>query len=525
MAIEANSEKKKKLLTVLFCLGAAFICITINSKNSFLYKFQDFVDSQCFMTVAKCMLRGDVLYKDVYEHKGPILYFIYCIGDILTNKSFIGVYLIEIVLFSIYLLFTFKILRLYCENYLVIFFMTALIAICSSSVYEIRGGGQCEELSIPFFAISIYYALLICKANEKKTQYKYSTIIGFCFAMVFWMKYTLTGMYIGFALCILILGIKNKDVKYVLYHALSFLLGTFIGSLPVIIYFTINGGFADLWNVYFYTLIFMYSKVQNTVQKSFTENVLQFVNIWTVLIVLSVTWGTKEFLNNDSRLMCILLFVMEIVGNSFGKVFIYTYESIRAFYVLGCIGIIGLCKDAYSKEWSSGRIKLFADRVASEWDEKIKPKFNSSKNRLLAAVFCVAYFMLIVYISSPAKQFISYDLEDYEQYKAYQKMMELQPDNPVILCFSCMDPGFYYLTDTYPIDKYFCWYNMYSPDDLGYYEKYITTGKADFVIAERDQTKLLQYGYEEIIKEKGVACVSDKEKLVLIVYARSDLLD
>ena len=83
-------------------------------------------------------------------------------------------------------------------------------------------------------------------------------------------------------------------------------------------------------------------------------------------------------------------------------------------------------------------------------------------------------------------------------------MRELVPDNPMIVCFTSLDPGLYYLTDTYPPDKYFCRYNLFTPRELGYYEKYIETGKTDFVIAYTHVDDLEEYGYELYYEEHDV---------------------
>ena len=61
------SKKDNKLFLIFFCIILATILIAVNSMNSFLYKFNQSTDVHCFVTTARCMLRGDVLYKDVYE--------------------------------------------------------------------------------------------------------------------------------------------------------------------------------------------------------------------------------------------------------------------------------------------------------------------------------------------------------------------------------------------------------------------------------------------------------------------------
>ena len=87
--------KKKNILKVIliFLIGAIFI--TLMSKNSFLFRFNDWWDANAFMTVGKGILKGIVPYRDLFEQKGPYLYFIYAASAVISNKTFIGAYFLE----------------------------------------------------------------------------------------------------------------------------------------------------------------------------------------------------------------------------------------------------------------------------------------------------------------------------------------------------------------------------------------------------------------------------------------------
>lgn len=54
-----------------FCLVVAAGVLAVCTKSSFLYPLNDWVDSNCFYTVGKAMVHGKVLYRDIYEQKGP----------------------------------------------------------------------------------------------------------------------------------------------------------------------------------------------------------------------------------------------------------------------------------------------------------------------------------------------------------------------------------------------------------------------------------------------------------------------
>ena len=58
--------RRTDFLIFLYCLLAAFVVLTICTKSSFLYPFNDWVDANCFFTVGKSMAEGKVLYRDIY---------------------------------------------------------------------------------------------------------------------------------------------------------------------------------------------------------------------------------------------------------------------------------------------------------------------------------------------------------------------------------------------------------------------------------------------------------------------------
>lgn len=108
--------KKKKFIiySLIFLIGAIFI--TLISKNSFLFKFNDWWDANAFMTVGKGIWEGVVPYRDLFEQKGPYLYLIYAFASLISNKTFIGVYLLEVIAMFINLIFTRKIIKLYYKD-------------------------------------------------------------------------------------------------------------------------------------------------------------------------------------------------------------------------------------------------------------------------------------------------------------------------------------------------------------------------------------------------------------------------
>ncbi|MBK8143714.1 MAG: hypothetical protein IPK62_01320 [Bacteroidetes bacterium] len=51
------------------------------------------IDSQVYIHTAHQILQGKILYKEVFDHKGPIMYVIECLGFLFCGKTFFGLWL------------------------------------------------------------------------------------------------------------------------------------------------------------------------------------------------------------------------------------------------------------------------------------------------------------------------------------------------------------------------------------------------------------------------------------------------
>src|SRR5512139_1241248 len=67
-------------------------------------------DSGVFLYVAWRFLSGDIPYRDVWDHKPPLIYFVDALGLTLTPDSLWGVWLLESVFVFFTLFFIYKLL-------------------------------------------------------------------------------------------------------------------------------------------------------------------------------------------------------------------------------------------------------------------------------------------------------------------------------------------------------------------------------------------------------------------------------
>lgn len=90
--------------------------ITICSKSSPLYPFNDWVDSNVYMTIGRGMLKGRIPYRDLYEHKGFIIYAIHALAALISRTSFLGVWLLEIAAAFFFFITVYRAYGFFAEN-------------------------------------------------------------------------------------------------------------------------------------------------------------------------------------------------------------------------------------------------------------------------------------------------------------------------------------------------------------------------------------------------------------------------
>ena len=93
---------KQNARRAAWLVGIAAIALVLCSKSSPLYVLNDWMDANIFFTMGKSMFRGKVLYRDVFDHKGPVLYFLYGLASLIDYTGFTGVLVVEIIAFAFF---------------------------------------------------------------------------------------------------------------------------------------------------------------------------------------------------------------------------------------------------------------------------------------------------------------------------------------------------------------------------------------------------------------------------------------
>ncbi len=446
---------------IIWCLVTAIVVITICSKSSPLYPLNDWVDSNCFFTVGKAMLSGKVPYRDLFEQKGPLIYMLHAVAAWISYQSFIGIYIFEIAVCTVFLFLSRALMLLYSRKASIIWIPVIAAIIYSSKSF--CHGDSVEEFCLPLLMASIYIALKSLRSGLKISKME-SIIIGITSGAVLWTKYSLLGIYAGMLIAFIIIRINEKRVREVFEFVGWVIAGLIIITIPIVIYFIANSALSDLFTVYFYDNIFMYTNTDTGKSAGgvFYNLLHGFYNMYNNnlfadLFILMGLWKTAASKRRNETLMLILSFAGAFLliycgGHHFG----YYSFALNVYVTFGVIAVA---------EFVSGTSMY--DKLGEK-----TPAIGT------AAICCLLTAFL--YLRSDNTYLIGVSKDELPQYQ-FAEIIN-QYSNATLYNYGFLDGGFYTTTGIIPDTKFFCELNIEYDEMLKSQEQYIEDALTDFVV-------------------------------------------
>ncbi len=446
---------KSKYKIIFLIIVLSFFSILICSQNSPLYCFNNWVDENAFMTVGKSWLYKIIPYRDLFEQKGPLLYLIFLLANIISKKSFIGVFFLELVSMFLTLYVSYKIIKIYLDEKYCYYILPIFVAILTS-FNCFANGGSAEEFTFPLFMYSLYVYLNFIK-NEKVSA-KQIFLSGLCGGCVFMIKFNLLGFWIGYGLTFLVYYIKNKEFKLLLKNSLLYILGIFLPFLLFSLYFIINNAFIDFINTYF-----LFNMNGYTNKLSFFERLLTIFILFAkkilknpIVFLLTAIGGLSFIIKKDYikynylKVTCIITYVLSFFGIYYGGfAYHYYFLFMVPYSILGLISIYN------------------------------KIIINNKISNIVLFLLSMIIFAVLISTSNNIK-YMKYKKSDLIQYK-YAKIIN-KVDNPKILNYAFLDGGFYMASDVLPSTKNFELQNAEVKGALDELKEEIKNQKYDFIV-------------------------------------------
>lgn len=457
----------KKHTFLLLCFLAAALYLLFCSKSSPLYPMNDWVDVNCFYTMGKSLLAGQVPYRDLYEQKGPVLYFIYAVIALLSPGSYFGVYLLEVLTYGLFLYFGGLILRLYLKDTPIVWFLILGLGALIPCAGSFSHGASVEEMCLFMSAYGFYVTLRALREN-RTLSFREALICGVWAGFLLWIKYTMLGLYLGLAIFIVIWylgwGFRWRELLQTIG---AFFAGIGTVSAVVFLYFLAEGALGDLFTVYFHNNIFLYAKEpeQSRILTIITclKNTLKYNRIYSVFLIPGAIWGLVQGLR-DVRipLLLVLTFCGLALGTYWGGWGISYYGLVFSVFALFGILALGelaqLCRIHRLFVGSSGK------RAVS----------------LVLALMILCTMGFYCFRKSSNTYLMAFEKEDLPQYR-FAEIIRQTP-NATLLNFGFLDGGFYYAADIVPHNRFFCILNVAAPDMWQSMYRQVNQGLSDYIV-------------------------------------------
>ena len=483
------------LLRFLFACAASFGVLAMCSKSSFLYPMNDWVDVHCFFTVGRGILHGAVPYRDLYEQKGPLIYFLFALAGQISESSFLGVFLLEGICFSCFLYLGGRIAEVLSGWPHAFWPSAALLAALIPITPAFSHGASAEEFFLPVLALSLFIVLKAMHGKRPLSDGQ-GFILGLCAASAFWSKYTFCGLFAGLGAAVLIWQLFTGKARFLPRLILFFLLGFLSLSSAVVGWFALKGALPDLWQAYFVNNLSQYS--QNIRGGHYAAPLPNLLNNlpWSVPGALGLIWLAVDPKKRGWEALAAVLGAVVL--------FVFTYWNGRRYpyyaLVMAAFAPLGLAAAA-----------SLADRLAKD----AKPRITAAVSAGLGCILLLAG-PLAAFQASPNTYLMQIQKEEMPQYR-FAEIIRQQEDQ-TLLNDGFLDGGFYFAAGILPSDPYFCTLNIDLPEMEKALRDSVRQGKTAFVVTR--SKKLQDSGVYRLADEANM--VFEGRNWTYYLYQRAD---
>lgn len=451
------------VLVCCFLCAAAALLFTSTCSPIFATSF--WTDTNIYFTMGRGIRHGLMPYRDLYDHKGPLLYFLYSLAAWVSESSFIGVYLMEIAALGLTCFLSYKISEIFVKGHgaLLSIPLTAMICVSCTAFNQ---GGSAEELCLPALAYAVYAYLELFETEDKTAR---SILFGMTAGFVFLIKFTVCGLHFGLGIAAFLYLAACRGIRTAAEHGLKWIAGFLMMFVPIMLLLILTGILAPCIQAYFWDNVNVYEgtpltltgHVYNALAYLRTQSAINpAVFLLTVLGFLYL--GIRTVIRRRKEN------VFELLGYLFSAglflLFVYWGEMAHPYYAL----VFAACI-------CPGMVPLTG--ILNRLDER-------SEKKILVNVSFLLLILAILPVSAGTSRVIpllSVKREQMPQ-KQFAKEMQLSAGES-ILDVTSLDQGFYLGAGVLPACRYFSDNNLPSKEKEQEIKRYLSEAVPKYVVS------------------------------------------
>lgn len=216
-------------------------------------------DPGVFLYIGRKILSGSIPYRDLWDHKPPLIYYINAFGLLLSGQSRWGVWFIEVASLFAAIVLSFKSFAKSLGS-VPAFFGTGSWLISLPLI--LKEGNYTEEFALPFqFAALYLFQIARFEIEPRKSRWLWLGL-GISTAFAFLARPNLVGTGTAIVLTLLCLGLSHHNLQETIRKLGIIASGFALITIPVALYFLANNALDDLWDAVF---LYNFSYVQDRI--------------------------------------------------------------------------------------------------------------------------------------------------------------------------------------------------------------------------------------------------------------------
>lgn len=467
-------------------LASSLIVMYFGCVQSPFFRFSYFQDSNVYMAVARAMQNGLLPYRDVFDHKGILVYLINYLAAIVFPKSMTGIYLILSISLAGFLFYAYRVSRLFFSGASSLIVSFVMLVILKGIPLYAAGGKSTEEYLMPCLMGFIFYLIQSFRYTEnietatKRRFVTGSAAMGLFLGVTLWIKYTLVpAMGLTLLFFFVVLAVK-KRIRTALESMLGVIAGILIVSLPCLVFLRRTHLLKEMFSTYVLFNYYYATDGGTGVSGGIAENLDLYIyagllpNICAILGLL-LLWNRRKListLNVWSIIVCMVMIHLIAIIN--GRYYIYYFLPVVPFLIFTVIALF-----YYIRSYFSQRKKLRVSRHV-----KAVALGGMILLVVLSTVFSSRSVWRLGAVVAP-KTDIEYCADVMNDYW----IQNGNDEPPRIISFYGIEVGLMQLCETYPQNKYFYFPTIggeKGTEILLEQIRYISEGSVDFVCMETD---------------------------------------
>ncbi|MBP5491319.1 MAG: glycosyltransferase family 39 protein [Clostridiales bacterium] len=342
-ASSISQKKKSEVPSLLIICGVILILTFCLSPYSPFYRYCFSSDEVCYKTISMGILHGKLPYRDLFDHKGPLTYFLFAFGFLISGGANWGAFLVCYLLDAFAFIFSYKTCRLFLsedESLLSVILTVLFTSITIQNIYTT--GSKPENMLLAPLMISTYLFMKhTCSEEGKETHIVPAGkmfLIGLCCGAVFMIKLNVCLFYLAFVGCYFLWLLVKKHWKNFFCGAGAFLAGIAAVTLPCMLFYYVKGGLQAFFDVYF-VFNLKYSGGKDgflyLTKRAVPVTGKISLTVFLLLIVASLFLEFKKKTLSKQKIIMAVLGLITFVGLTFSFVCTYFFIVFMPFFLYG----------------------------------------------------------------------------------------------------------------------------------------------------------------------------------------------